>query len=56
MEIKDLLTDPAVTLDKKTNYMTYLKEGRTTFADWFENPIPSEDVVVEEVDTVKYKR
>ena len=56
MEIKNLLADPAVTLDKKTNYMKYLKEGRSAFSEWYENPTPAVEAIQEESDTVKYSR
>lgn len=56
MEIKDLITDPAVTLDKKENYQKYVTENRERFSNWFENPIPLHDGVQEEVDTVTYTR
>lgn len=56
MEIKDLITDPSVTLDKKENYKKHMMENRERFSDWFENPIPVYDGVKEEEDTEEYVR
>jgi hypothetical protein len=56
MAIKNLITDPAVTQDKKTHYKKYLMESRQDFADWFENPVPEVDQIVEEVGTTAYIR
>ena len=56
MAIKDFITDPEVTLDKKTNYKKYLMESREDFANWFENPTPEIDPIVEEVGTTAYTR
>lgn len=56
MAIKNLITDPAVTQDKKINYKKHLMESRQTFADWFENPLPEVEPVVEELDTTIYTR
>ena len=56
MEIKDIITDPEVTKDKKLNYKKYISENRERFAGWFENPQPIHDGVQEEIDTVEYVR
>lgn len=56
MEIKDLITDPAVTLDKKENYQKYVTGNRERFSSWFENPTPVHDGVQEEDNTVEYTR
>lgn len=56
MEIKDLITDPEITNDKKENYQKYIVENRERFSGWFENPIPVHDGVQEEDDTEDYVR
>lgn len=56
MEIKNTITDPTVTKDKQLNYQTYVTENRQRFSDWFENPVPSKEDIVEEVDSVDYVR
>jgi hypothetical protein len=56
MEIKDLITDPDTTRDKKENYQKYISENRERFSNWFENPIPLTDGVQEEEDTEEYSR
>lgn len=56
MEIKNLITDPEVTIDKKENYQKYVTENRERLSRWFENPIPTTKGVIEEADTIEYTR
>lgn len=57
MEIKNLITDPAVTQDKKDNYQKHMTESRMRFAKWFEEPQPIPDKsITEEEDTEDYVR
>ena len=56
MQIKDLITNPEVTQDKKLNYKKYVDESRNRFSSWFEQPVPVTDSVQEEVDAEEYVR
>ena len=56
MEIKNHITDPEVTADKKENYKEHIAENRQRFSDWFEVPIPVSEGIVEEEDTEEYVR
>lgn len=56
MTIKDVITDPAVSADKKMNYKRHIEERRQRFSNWFENPQPVQDGVKEEHDTEEYIR
>ena len=56
MQIKNCITDPKVTQDKKDNYEKYLDESRQRFSSWFENPEPTPMCVVEEENVEEYVR
>ena len=56
MQLKELITDPAVTADKKENYQQHIKDNRIRLSGWFEQPIPITDGVQEEEDTEDYVR
>ena len=56
MQLKDAITDPEITRDKKINHEKYVTEARERFSDWFENPLPVKDDITEETDATDYVR
>lgn len=54
MEIKELITDPQLSKERREKYPMELKKRRELFSDLFENPQPTVNKVEEETDTTEY--
>lgn len=56
MQIKNFITDPEVTKDKRENYHKYVQDNRALFSSWYEHPEPMGQGIVEEDDAEEYSR